>query len=175
MRDPKPSEFFRSLALLAGGNIDHSLLKKLWMRKLPKALSIAVTSSSFSNVDDCIQLADKIWEVTNATEVCSLGHHTTKSLILENSIEKLVSVQTKLCEQFQNMSLEFCEIKKSLNDRVSRDITRSNSRSFISKSRSKSKSENWLCRYHYRYGVNARRCEDRALLRKTKSTYHFCD
>lgn len=154
MGDRKPSEFYRSLALLAGSSFSQEVLKKLWLRKLPKTLNVALTGSNIHDLNELIKLSDKLWEVIYNGEVSSIKTQSRSSNI-ENVVENLTK---SLCENINKLSLEVCSLREQLNDRDSRSRFRNNNRS-TSRSRGRSSNNNWLCRFHYRYGDKARRCE----------------
>lgn len=152
--DRKPSEFYRSLALLAGSSFSQDVLKKLWLRKLPKSLNVALTGSNLSDVNELIQLADKLWEVIFNGEISSMKYSTGSS-----NIEKAVEDLTRsLCENVNKLSLEVSSLKRQLEDREARPRFRRYGRN-SSRSRGRSSSRNWLCRFHFRFGDQARKCE----------------
>ncbi|XP_036347341.1 uncharacterized protein LOC118756699, partial [Rhagoletis pomonella] len=69
--DRKPSEFYRSMLLLSGSNFSSDILKKLWLRKLPKNISVILASSSISDINELTKLADNVWEQINKSELAS--------------------------------------------------------------------------------------------------------
>lgn len=161
MGNRKPSEFYRSLALLAGTSFSHDLLTKLWLRKLPKGLNVALTGSNHKDTNEMIQLADKIWEVMFNSELSCIKEHTSHSL--ENIVENLTRT---LCESVNKLCIEVNSIKSQLEDRQSRPQFRNNFRR-NSRSRDRVNSNNWLCKYHYRFGERAIRCEQPCSFSKT--------
>ncbi|KAJ8911818.1 hypothetical protein NQ315_012548 [Exocentrus adspersus] len=62
--DRKPSEFYRDMMNVVGGSqmVSQDLLLKLWKRRLPKTILMAITASGKENINDIVTLADKIWE-----------------------------------------------------------------------------------------------------------------
>lgn len=160
----KPSEFFRSLNLLAGTSFGPDILKKLWLRKLPKSLNIALTASNHSDINEMIQLADRIWEVMFNGEITSIKENPT------SNIEKIVETLTKsLCENINKLSIEVCSLKSEIRERQSRQSFRGNSKN-NSRSRFRSPSKNWLCRFHYRYGHKAIKCEQPCSFSQSESS-----
>lgn len=154
--DRKPSEFFRSLIQLAGNNINSDFVKSLWLRKLPRSLNIALVGSNVVNIDDLLKLADNIWEVSNKSELCAIDSKGAKGCQtnFETIVDNLVKVTSALCERFDKLSVEVSEVKQSAGNFRSRTPFRNRNRS-----RGRSSSRNWLCRFHYRFGSKARRCE----------------
>ncbi|XP_037828132.1 uncharacterized protein LOC119616058 [Lucilia sericata] len=153
MGNRKPSEFYRSLSLLAGTSFSPDILKKLWLRKLPKSLNVALTGSNHNDINEMIQLADKIWEVMFNGEVANIKEHNPTNIeyVVENLTKTLCENMTKLCVEINSLKQEF-------NDRQPRSSYRNRYRR-NSRSRVRSSSRDWLCRYHYRFGDKAIRCE----------------
>ncbi|XP_017464982.1 PREDICTED: uncharacterized protein LOC108358273 [Rhagoletis zephyria] len=171
--DRRPSEYYRTLGQLAGSTIDPIFLKNIWLRKLPKSLYVALTSANLNNINDLLQLADKIWEITSGSEICAV-----KSKVLTSSnnfddlgkiVEDLAKVTTKMCESFNRLQLDINEIKTQIYDRPSRSRRRYFSNNKNSQSRSKSQSKNWVCRYHFRFGSKARKCEEPCAFKRNNS------
>lgn len=162
--DRKPSEFYRSLVLLAGSNFSSDLLKKLWLRKLPKSLNIALTGSNLSDINELIRLADSIWEVLHSNEIASMKEsisttEQSNSSNLEKIVEGLVQATSNICNSFNKLSLEVDSMKRQIDEY---QYQRMNNRRFgrsRSRSRGRSGNRNWVCRFHYKYGSEARQCE----------------
>ena len=74
MGSRKPSEFFREMSCIVGGSavVSKDLLLKLWKRRLPKTISIALTASGQSKLDDILVLADKVWEAYKENYISTL-------------------------------------------------------------------------------------------------------
>ena len=158
LSDQKPSEFYRSLALVAGAGFDNELLKKLWLRKLPKPLNVALTGSNLANITELLKLADNIWEITNDSEICAVQSFSKSSntqLNLDKAVEGISKIASVMCDQFSKLSMEVCAMKEAFEQRPSKFGYRQHR----GRSRSTSRNRNWVCKYHYRYGVNARNCE----------------
>uniref|UniRef100_A0A1A9UYC9 DUF7041 domain-containing protein n=1 Tax=Glossina austeni TaxID=7395 RepID=A0A1A9UYC9_GLOAU len=64
MGDRKTSEFCRHLCIAVGSIISTGVLKKLWIRKLPRILSIVLTGSNIKDIKELVTLADDVWEVS---------------------------------------------------------------------------------------------------------------
>lgn len=157
--DRKPSEFYRSLALLAGTNFSTEILKEIWLRKLPKSLNVALTTSNLSDINETIKLADKLWEVLHNGEVNSIkGLSSESNLGLNKVIESLAQATSCMVEQFKSLSLEVSSIKKDLEENRYQPRYRQFNRN-RSRSRGRSRNRDWLCRFHYRFGSQARNCE----------------
>lgn len=148
MGDRKPGEFYRYLETTstAGGNsvIDKKLLQKLWLRKLPSGIRIAILSSNKVEISEQQDLADKIWDATQSNRsMCTLESNSEISL-LRNEIESLR-------KQISAIGLNSASRCRE-NDR---SPLRSRSRN---RSRSNSKKNHDLCWYHYKFGEKAVKC-----------------
>ncbi|XP_046805807.1 uncharacterized protein LOC124420901 [Lucilia cuprina] len=154
--DRKPSEFYRSLIQLAGNNINSDFVKSLWLRKLPRNLNIALVGSNVVNIEDLLKLADNIWEVTNKVELCTLEPKDSvqSNCRLDKTVDNLVKITSAMLDKFTQLSMEIADVKQSFQNSRSRTPFRNRSRS-----RGRSLNRKWLCRYHYRFGSKARRCE----------------
>lgn len=60
----KPSDFYRFMLGIVGGShmVSQNLLIKLWKRRLPKTVYIALTASGRSDLQELLDIADKVWE-----------------------------------------------------------------------------------------------------------------
>lgn len=74
MGSRKPSVFFREMSFNVGGSavVSQDLLLKLWKRRLPKTVSIALTASGQSKLDDVLTLADKVWEAYKENNISAV-------------------------------------------------------------------------------------------------------
>lgn len=140
MGDQTPSDYYRSLEILAGtGTViaDANLLKKLWLRKLPAQLKIALTAiESGQEIKDLLIIADKIFDAENMNKssISSVGDNT------------LISLQQQIVE-----------LKNELKEmRNSRSQYRSQNRTSRSNSNSSNKSQ--LCWYHLKFREKAQKC-----------------
>ncbi|XP_046810027.1 uncharacterized protein LOC124420610 [Lucilia cuprina] len=160
MGDQKPSEFYRSLALLGNSNFSPDVLRKIWLRKLPNNINVVLTGSNLTDINELTRLADIIWEVLQSNKIASIRDttpiHSANSYSLEKVVENLVQATTNICNSFNNLSLDVASIKNQLDGQQYRPLNRRLSRS---RSRPRSTNRDWICRFHYRYGSEARRCE----------------
>ncbi|XP_037825738.1 uncharacterized protein LOC119613772, partial [Lucilia sericata] len=141
--DRKPSEFYRSLALHSNSNFSPDVLKKIWLRKLPKSLNVALTGSNLTDINELTRLADNIWEVLHGNEIASVNDNTpihSNSSNLEKVVENLVQATTNICNSFNNLSLDIASIRNQLEGQQYRSLNRRFSRS---RSRSRSTNRDW--------------------------------
>lgn len=163
--DRSPSTFYREMELLATSTtgVNSALLQKLWLRKLPPAIKISITASGKTDVDEMLNLADKIWDVSTP-QVQSVA--TTSSIFPSEFVEAF----SKLTLSIDTLKQEVSEIKRRADERVvpqahnervcSRCRNRSSSRNYRRHSRSPSSSgsNNPLCWYHERFGNRSKTC-----------------
>lgn len=157
--DRKPSEFYRSLAQLAGPNFDTELLKKLWLRKLPKNLNVTLTTANVTDTQNLLRLADNIWEVMFSGEIATVKEPPIiQPPQTNNSLERMIE---KLYLSTTNINNELGRVSREL-DTLKRDFYTSTRRQSFSRGRSASRGRTpqkyRLCRYHYRFGSKARKC-----------------
>ena len=177
--DSKPSDFYRHMLNIVGGSqvVSSDLLIKLWQRRLPKTILVALTASGKKSVQDLLDIADKIWETYSP----SVHSNTISSVRNEHCLQPLSSNQT-IPEQliksfndfsiscqniFQNMTQKHQSLELQINSLQNQITHRSRSdfqcRSCRARSRSTSQrrntfNKNSICWYHNRYKNKARFC-----------------
>lgn len=151
--DRKPSEFLRALKQLAGsssGIISDDLIRKLWLRRLPQVINIALIAQETKPEAEVTSLADKIWEASSVvggiSEVNSNNKQTSSAS----------TTQTELRSEINELK---CMVEQ-LTSRLSRQNFRSqrNSNRNNSRSRHRSRSRSGICWFHSKFGSNARNC-----------------
>lgn len=149
MGDRSPSSFFRDMENKLGSSsfINRDLLRRLWLRKLPEPVKVAVTSSNLEDVSAILTIADKVWEVT---------HNQTVYAVTSRPSNTCTSREGELMEAIKALTLEVEVLKANYNNRRARSRSRGG-RWDRSRSRSKSGRNNY-CWYHYNYGDRASKC-----------------
>ena len=127
----KPSQFLRHLRNLGGTAVNDTLLRTLWLSRLPVNAQAILTTQSEASLDNAAVLADKICEVVRP-QVAAVNQLSTNE-DLRQEIEALRQQVSKL---------------------VNAGDSRGRSRS---QSRSRSRQEG-VCWYHNRFGDNANKC-----------------
>lgn len=171
--DRKPSNFYRDMELLttAQTGVNPDLLFRLWLRKLTPALRVAITASSKTAIDDVLELADKLWEVSESQIHAIAAAPSTASGNLPPTV---IDALSTLSISMGNLQREVADLKRQSAERFeqprehsermcSRCRERSSSRSRRGRSRGSSRyrsnsSDQPLCWYHFRFGANARKC-----------------
>lgn len=142
--DKRPSDLFREMQALAGGDSGTQLLRSLWIQKLPQQIQILLSSIKLTRV------ADRVNETIFQGDV--------------NSIRQNAGTTT---EDSNGLSQQLCEITKKLEQLCSSKLRSSRSHSNSGKgsshrNRSKSCSEksttDQFCWYHKRFADKATKC-----------------
>ena len=144
--DSTPSQFYRRLKSLAGSAIQDSLLKTLWVQRLPSQTQAILQAQSDLSIEKLLSISDKIAEVqmssSPSTSVCA------------------TQFQPGLEKKVEQLALKLEEIQQALRPR------RSNSRS---RSLSRQRSLKGSCWYHNRFGTRARKCVQPCSFRRSEN------
>lgn len=154
--DEKPSQLLRRMKDLGRGKLNDDTIRLMWLRHLPVSVTSVLAITDELSVDKLSQLADKIYEGTNAA---STNRPTSE-----------VSVITSLTAQLAQMQFEIAALRaeqakyNSMNNRRNtahnyRGRSRSRGRSF-SKSRFEKPRQDGVCYYHGRFGDRSYKCRD---------------
>lgn len=168
MGDQKPSQFYRSLEMLAGNSDSYNqkLLERIWMTRIPRSISIAIMGSAAMDIHDKIKLADDIWEASNgSTCVAAVSRSSSHPPSSNSNAPKqvnadLCSVVAEMASRLMHIEQEIGELRsnnRNYNQGRSRFRGRSKSPHSL-RSRSRSHSQNGRCWYHSCYGERATKC-----------------
>lgn len=147
--DMRPSQFLHHMKSLADDSISETLIKQLWIQRLPSA-SRAVLSASNDSLDNLGKMADKMWEVSDHFCVASIGG----GVKAQSNGEQFAKALNKITSR-----LEALERKEHTSRR---DATPRRFRN-RSQSRQRGNSEfkdRELCWYHFKFGEKAQKCRD---------------
>lgn len=139
--DDKPSHLLRKMRDLARNSLSDDALKSLWIDRLPENVR-AVVAISHDGLSTCAALADKVVELTSSKQVSEIKtDNNPSSSHLQVQIDEL----TKAFREFRSNRSRSPNSYNNNNDKK--------------RSRSKSNSMRPYCRFHYKYGALARKCE----------------
>lgn len=169
--DKKPSIFYRDLLQIAGENIfDDNLIIKLWRRRLPPVIDIAISASGKDQISDLLLLSDKIWETqqnnhfTESRTINSISQSNLETSGLTSLIEKMTDL-TQSCQNMLKISNDnFSTIIDKIDSiqhrgHFSRNHHFSNSdNKYRQRSRSRSNNNMQYCFYHRRFKKDAFKC-----------------
>lgn len=153
--DMKPSELFRHMESLAGGNtlVNGPLLNKLWLNKMPVSIqSCLIAIEQSSTQEQIFKIADRIYDSADRPKISAVERKTES-----NFESQLANIAARLerIEMRQSRSGAFSPNFQ----RDSRPKFRSYSRSGNnSRSRQRDTSTKKICWYHKRYQERASKC-----------------
>ncbi|XP_054277151.1 uncharacterized protein LOC128996042 [Macrosteles quadrilineatus] len=166
--DKTPSQFLRHLRSLVGSTtIQDSLLKTIWMQRLPAHVQSILQVQISAQTDTLAITADKILAVQPNASFCHSLTSMPTSLNAVNSpnLKSSFSDDPKLTEVLSKLSaleLQMKNMRKdvdSLRDRRPRSRQRSLSSSrYHAGSSSDTTEQTNLCWYHKRFGYQAEKC-----------------
>lgn len=139
--DNKPSQLVRQLKELAGSGVPDSLIRSIWVSRLPTDLQVALASKKDDDLDSQAEFADIVYEVlSNKPRVSEVN--IGPEGMLESLNRRIASLEISL--QRNRSRTENRSRARSRSRNFRRDRTRTPGRS--------------TCWYHQRYGSRAHRC-----------------
>lgn len=158
MGDRKPTQFLRHLRSLAGTVVPDTVLKPLWLTRLPTSTQAILATQANSDLDALAVLADAVL-AANQQARPQVAETTVSTSTLETMMERLTILMTsKIGEVANTLRKEMAEIRE---DQHQHQFCRSRSRSSShprSRSHSSSQHHDGVCWYHQRFGDKATRC-----------------
>ncbi|XP_076384448.1 uncharacterized protein LOC143263796 [Megalopta genalis] len=168
--DRKPSQFLRHLRRLAGTAVSDSVLRTLWVGRLPTNMQAILATQTDAELDKVADLADVIADTTGprmqVAETTTRVPPAAMQTGATNELEALLNV--KLAQLTLSFRQEVEAIRQELrsegrSSRYDQSVRpRSPSRQFRrrrSVSRRRLQERQGRCFYHWRWGSNAERCE----------------
>lgn len=156
--DQKPSQLLRKMKELSSGMITDEGLRIEWINQLPIQVRVVLSVNTESSLETLAAMADKMVEYSEPATVAAISTAVPTNDAMSTQLDIL-------SKQLEKLSLEIKEIRgRSRHRYQSRNRYRSKSRSRPSshnqnKSAVKPGDATWECKYHYRFGDKARRCE----------------
>ncbi|XP_011878689.1 PREDICTED: uncharacterized protein LOC105567961, partial [Vollenhovia emeryi] len=86
--DRKPSQFLRHLRTLAGNNVPDTLLRTLWLGRLPNQMQMVLATRLEDPLNNVAEQADRIHEMSSKTLVVA-ATSTTPKKTLEQQVQEL--------------------------------------------------------------------------------------
>ncbi|KAJ8714730.1 hypothetical protein PYW07_002955 [Mythimna separata] len=168
--DNKPSQLLRKMRDLSGKLLSDEALKVMWLNQLPTQVRAVLSVNTESSLEVLAAMADKMmehFEPATVAAVSSANPPSTSPAVNESQINAITALQiSMLTKQIEKLSLEVAELRnhqysshrRSRQNSAPRGRSRSHSRHRTDNAR-KPGDPDWLCRYHYRFGNGARKCE----------------
>lgn len=164
LADRKPSVLLRIMKDLSENHIDDSFMKDMWLNRLPVNVQTILSISS-EPLSKLAEMADRILDYSSGGISTAEGVNMVeqKKLSDNKTISHLQETVEKLEAQVKKLSLQ---LNKNFNNERVFENKRSFSpgRKFNASSRishnadDKTRPENWLCFYHFRYKEKAHKC-----------------
>lgn len=193
MGDRRPSEFYRHLEQLAdpsGLGLSKDLVLKLWMRRLPDTINVALVTCDKKEPAALTSIADKIWDAMHKDSIAAVQSNPIRAppgrsqqVSVQPSVPEAIDPMTALCagisemcQQVHALRQEISELKHNqdyrgrLSSRDFRDQSRqrgnSRPRQF---NRSRSRRSYDCCWFHYKFGSKATNCRQPCNFNKDSS------
>lgn len=148
LADSKPSSLLRRMRDLAGNNFSDSVLKEIWLSQLPQNMQ-TILSVSNEELPILAELADKVFDVTNSSPVCS-----------EVQSDPLKQQVHRISEELSDLKISVSNLEKKVDKLLSAKCSsfqRSRSRSWSRQKEAKSPKSD-LCWYHEKFNDKANKC-----------------
>lgn len=155
MGDRKPSQFLRHLQTLAGNTVPDTMLRTLWIHRLPNNVQAILAAQQELSLEKLAELADSIIDVSSRGRA-SVAETAINNASLDLLLQKFDQVVTSMTEKMGTMQKQICELQNNRDNNRSGNRGRSHSRG-RSQSRGRSAS-NGVCWYHNRFGEKATKC-----------------
>lgn len=177
--DKTPSQLLREMKLLAGSNISDSVLRTLWLQRLPSSVQMVLATADTLDTDKMAATADKIAEVSNTminpgisllSAQMQAGAHPTPSVGGASGSSTIASMTQATgiphhSSTSTNVTSAVAELQHQVNElaKLVQQLSCGNQRNAIrrSNSRSRSRSRNrqdGICFYHRRFANKALKC-----------------
>lgn len=166
--DNKPSQLLRKMRDLSGKLLSDEALKVMWLNQLPTQVRAVLSVNTESSLEVLAAMADKMMEHFEPATVAAVSTENSPSSSTaanEAQINAITALQiSMLTKQIEKISLEVAELR---NNQHSSHRRQNSARRGRSRSHSRQRTDNarkpgdpdWMCRYHYRFGNGARKCE----------------
>lgn len=162
--DKKPSQLLREMRELANNKLSDELLKSLWLQHLPTNTRSILSVSSDQTLTALVPLADRIQE-TCEFETTINAIAPVKSDHIKQDPDNLT-----ILERIESLTKQVEALSTRQSRHNSRNYSKSRERSKSRSRQDRSKTDNWMCRFHYRWGDKARSCEPPCAFRKNEKT-----
>lgn len=151
--DRKPSQLLRGMRQLLGekaSTVDDSLLRQLFLQRLPANVCMVLAGAGDMTLDDLAALADRVMEV--ASPSISAIDSSVQAFPAANEVKNLVSFTEfrALRDEVQRIAQALATLEKP-RPRRPRSFSRP-------RGSSRAPESTGVCWYHHRFGDNATKC-----------------
>lgn len=144
--DQKPSVLLSEMRRLGGDGCTDTVLSNLWLRALPSTVRSIIASMPSATLNEQAKVADKIMEAPH-NEISVIK--SSEQLMISSLEQRIEALSRRLEEVFSRNS-------RARGRSASRYRQRSPDKSDKSRPRVPRR---WICWFHYRHGVLAKKCE----------------
>ncbi|CAG4953075.1 unnamed protein product [Parnassius apollo] len=157
LRQQRPSHLLAKMNELAkNSGAEGDTLKNLWLARLPAWIRVILaTNRADTKLDDLAEMADKVMDNLRNGELLAVNTGSTRS---SSSTPTVAEVNVELLTQMKTMVLELKTLRSEVNAINNRRHNNGGRRWVRNRFRSRNRtpqrtprSEDWLCRYHFRY------------------------
>lgn len=147
--DRKPSELYYEMKRVAGSTLGDVALKGLWVKRLPEVLQ-AVIAASTGTVAEFTKIAVTIIDALSLNSINQISADHINAI--RDLTAMVASIQNQL-DQLKSQSRNYSKSRSSSRDHRRRSSTRTTFNNDFQSENSDNE-----CRYHRKYGRNARKC-----------------
>ncbi|XP_071810876.1 uncharacterized protein [Apostichopus japonicus] len=152
--DRKPSQLLRRMQQLLGDKkLEESILKTLFLQRLPISAQTILATSDSLDIGQLAVIADRILEVNQTPTIAPV--QSQASATASSEIEELRLMVSTLSAQVKELSDGLARRSRSPNRSVFNTGNRQRS-----SSRRRFDQKGSLCYYHWRFGKEAKKCQD---------------
>ncbi|XP_017797009.1 PREDICTED: uncharacterized protein LOC108570046 [Habropoda laboriosa] len=158
MGDRKPAQFLRHLRRLAGKTVTDSVLRTLWLGRLPTNIQVILATQKDVDLDKVAELADAVAEtVTHRVQIAEttpVAGHDFEALLNGKMAQLAVSLRQEISAIREEL---ISERRPSRHDGNFRPRSPSQVRS-RSDSRNRRHGKRGVCWYHWAFDADAQKC-----------------
>lgn len=166
----KPSQLLRKMVDMGRNmQVSEQMLKNLWLSRLPANIRASLAVSQEQNLENLAKIADSVMENLNVGELAALQFSNTSTANFPVS---------EIMSQMNKLTLEVASLRAEVQTHRQNNYRSRGRGRFYRRNRSRSRSRStpritpqdpkWLCRYHYKFKSQARKCEQPCNWNKTQ-------
>lgn len=163
--DQKPSQLLRRMKELSGDFITDEGLRIEWLKQLPAQIRVVLSINNEATLETLAAMADQMCEYSSSSTIAAVTGTPSPLEVISKQLEKL--------------TLEVAELRGRQRENNYPHLVRENNyprnyrRRFRSRSSSRARrrapvpgDDDYLCKYHFKFGDNAYKCESPCAWRK---------